>query len=259
MTGKQKNSRNIPIKDRMILYSEAAGECSMEGCDENLIFPIYEGKSTLSNIAHIEALNEDGARFNPNLTVKERNSEDNLILVCLNCHKKIDDDPKKYTVEYLKDMKKNHIKKMKIIRENSSLNFNYEDLSIASKTIIDEELDISGNNNIIFEDYSIPEIKYKMNKNDLTNISESNIINGIAQQHIVENFFTAMTKEDPLFFDKINNSLKNCYTNLNKKFSGDLLFFSIYEHFKNGLTETQRGACLAIIVYFFTICELFEK
>ena len=83
MTGKQKNSRNIPIKDRMILYSEAAGECSMEGCDENLIFPIYEGKSTLSNIAHIEALNEDGARFNPNLTVKERNSEDNLILVCL--------------------------------------------------------------------------------------------------------------------------------------------------------------------------------
>lgn len=31
MTGKQKNSRNIPIKDRMILYSEAAGECSMEG------------------------------------------------------------------------------------------------------------------------------------------------------------------------------------------------------------------------------------
>lgn len=259
MADEQKNSRYIPIQDKIILYSQAAGQCSMECCDEELIFPISNGKSQLSNIAHIEALNEGGARFNPNLTVKKRNSEDNLMLVCSNCHKKIDDDPEKYTVEYLKNMKKNHIKKMKIIRENSSINFNYEDLYIASKNIIDEDAHILETGNPIFEDYNLVEIEYKMNKNDLTNISKNNIINGFVQQSMVEKFFTDMSKDDSLFFEKVRYSLKNCYKNLGKKNSGDFLFFSIYEHFKNGLTSSQRGACLAIIVYFFTICELFEK
>ena len=259
MSKKQKNSRNIPMKDRMILYSEACAQCSMEECNEDLTFPIYDGKSSLENIAHIEALNEGGARFNPNLPIEDRNSENNLMLICPNCHKKIDDDPKKYTVEYLKDMKRNHIRKMKLIKDNSSVNFNYDDLYIASKHILDEELHISKKDNYFSEDYTNLEINYKMNKNNLTNISKNNIINGIAQQHMVERFFVDMSKEDSLFFDKINASLKNCYMDLNKKYSGDSLFFQMYEHYKNGLTETQIGACLAIIVYFFTICELFEK
>ena len=92
---------------KMILYGEAAGQCSMYDCNRELIFPTTDGKSQSGKIAHIEALNEGGARFNPNLSLQQRNSEDNLILVCADCHDKIDSDPKKYTVEYLKEMKRN--------------------------------------------------------------------------------------------------------------------------------------------------------
>lgn len=259
MTDEEKISRYIPIPTRIILYSQAAGQCSMENCNKDLIFPITNGKSHLGNIAHIEALNKEGARYNPNLSVEERNSEDNLMIVCKNCHEIIDADPEKYTVEYLKEIKRHHIKKMKILKENSSVNFDYEDLFIASKNIIEDKPSELKTKNETIEDYTILEIEYKMNKNELTTISKDNIINGITQQPLIEKFFIDMSKEDEDFFDKVKNSLKNSYNKLIQEYSGDLLFLKIYESFKRGLTNTQQSACLAIIVYFFTICELFEK
>lgn len=68
-----------------------------------------------------------------------------------------------------------------------------------------------------------------------------------------------MSRDDDLFFDKVSTSLKNCYNNLNETYSGDSLFLELYKYFKKELSETQQSACLGIIVYFFTICELFEK
>ena len=259
MVDKEKVSRHITPTTKLILYSEASGQCSMEDCKEDLIFPLTTGKTQLGNIAHIEALNEGGPRFNPKLSVKERNSEDNLMLVCQNCHAKIDADTEKYTVEYLKEIKRNHIRKMKIIRENSSANFHYEDLYYASKNIINNEITPLKTNYEFYEDYELPDIEYKMNKNELTPISRDNIVNGVAQQPLIERFFIDMSKEDTLFFDKVKSSLKNCYKSLEKQYSGDYLFLGIYENFKKGLNNTQQSACLGIIVYFFIICELFEK
>ena len=68
-----------------------------------------------------------------------------------------------------------------------------------------------------------------------------------------------MSKEDDLFFEKVKISLKNCYDTLKYEYKGDFLFLGIYDNFKKGLNINQQSACLGIIVYFFTICELFEK
>lgn len=232
----------------------------MYDCNRELIFPTTDGKSQSGKIAHIEALNEGGARFNPNLSLQQRNSEDNLILVCADCHDKIDSDPKKYTVEYLKEMKRNHIRKMKLVRENANVNFNFDDLYFASRNIIDDELILDGfTNEETFENYDIPEIEYKMSKNDLSSITSSNIIDGVVQQPLVKKFFVEMSKEDDLFFEKVKISLKNCYDTLKYEYKGDFLFLGIYDNFKKGLNINQQSACLGIIVYFFTICELFEK
>lgn len=260
MTKTSKTSRNITPKTRLILYTEAAGQCSMYQCNEKIIFNTSDGKSQYGNIAHIEALNENGARFNPNLSLEERNSEDNLILLCSNCHKKIDDDPKKYTVEYLKKMKKEHILKMELLMENSNVNFNYDDLFIASKNIINKDFLLTpSNNEYLGEDYTRVELDYKMNKNELTSISKNNINLGLIQLNMVKEFFVYMSKDDELFVEKVKYSLEDCYDLLKDEFSGDSLFLAIYENFNKGLTENQQSACLSIIVYFFSICELFEK
>lgn len=93
----------------------------------------------------------------------------------------------------------------------------------------------------------------------MTSISKNNIINSLVQQQVIEEFFVDMSKENETFFDMVRNSLKNSYELLKHDYHGDYLFLAIYDNFKKGLTENQQNACLAIIVYFFTICELFEK
>lgn len=62
----------------------------------------------LNNIAHICGEKPGSARYNENQTPEERNSYKNLIVLCPNCHKTIDDDPESYTVEYLKELKFSH-------------------------------------------------------------------------------------------------------------------------------------------------------
>ncbi len=59
-----------------------------------------------TDICHIHALSEGGARFDPRMTKDERNSLDNLILLCKNCHKIVDDNPETYTADILKGWKR---------------------------------------------------------------------------------------------------------------------------------------------------------
>lgn len=68
-------------------------------------------------VCHIEAAEENGERWNPNMTDEERRHFSNLILLCPNHHVETN-DVKKYTVEILKDMKSKHEAKM--LRKSSS-------------------------------------------------------------------------------------------------------------------------------------------
>lgn len=63
----------------------------------------------LGEIAHIEAENEGGPRFNPSMTSEQRNAVDNLILLCPNHHTEIDLDLHRYSVQRLRDLRDNHL------------------------------------------------------------------------------------------------------------------------------------------------------
>ena len=56
--------------------------------------------------------------------------------------------------------------------------------------------------------------------------------------------------------EKPKKSLLNQFKN---EYSGDMLLTKLYTQFIKPLSSKQQSASLAIIVYFFTICELFEK
>ena len=66
--------------------------------------------SNISEICHIEAVKEGGARYNDDLTDEEVNSYDNLILLCPSCHAIVDDKKNEniYTVDFLKHLKRSH-------------------------------------------------------------------------------------------------------------------------------------------------------
>ena len=102
------------VKDgvRKMLYANSGNVCAMYGCRKKLV---SDNTANIAEICHIEAVNENGARYNSNLTDEYVNSYENLILLCPGCHKIIDDkaNAELYTVEYLKRMKQIHEDKVR--------------------------------------------------------------------------------------------------------------------------------------------------
>lgn len=256
----KKKRKPISQKIQKILFAQSGGICSMPNCNIPIIINENGEKTNIADLAHIEAYNPDGARFNPGLSEEERNSEENLMVVCKNCHKKIDDMPEIYTVEKLKQIKQDHILKIKLFKENL-INFDFKDLIFASKNIIEKSTQNNKDTTILESknNYELKSIDYKLRKNKLTYPSKHLVLSALTQQNTVIEFISDCSKDDETFPNQINNSLKDSYNTLKQNFSGDELFFGLYGQFKENLNETEQAACLAIIVYFFTICELFEK
>jgi hypothetical protein len=78
--------------------------CAFPNCN----VAIAEGTSLVGEICHISAANAAGPRFDGQQTEEQRQSYDNLILLCANHHKVIDDDVVAYSVTRLLAMKATH-------------------------------------------------------------------------------------------------------------------------------------------------------
>ena len=66
---------------------------------------ICDKKSTNGQAAHISAAAEGGPRYQ-HMSTEQRKSISNGIWLCRDCHFKVDNDPSKYNVDYLRAMKK---------------------------------------------------------------------------------------------------------------------------------------------------------
>lgn len=99
--------RDVKDSVRRLLYANSGNICAMYGCNNTLV---QANTASINEICHIEAVNENGARYNSNLTDEYMNSYENLILLCPTCHSIIDNklNEEFYTVEYLKQMKQFH-------------------------------------------------------------------------------------------------------------------------------------------------------
>jgi hypothetical protein len=100
-----------------MLWGRAAGRCAEPTCRRQLFEDATEtdDPSVIGENCHIVAEKDDGPRPNPAMPLEARNAYSNLILMCRNHHKMIDDQENKYTVERLHDMKDAH---EKWVREN---------------------------------------------------------------------------------------------------------------------------------------------
>lgn len=206
-------------------------------------------------MAHIHANSDIGPRADTNLTPKERVNYSNFILLCANCHKKVDSAPEKYTVECLKSMKKEH--------ENKIVNLyipkiNFSELAIVIKALISNEYTHENPN---FDAISIDE---KIKKNDLTIQSKNLLKTGIARSKEVEKYLSTQSKLDPKFPLRLKKAFKDKYEELSKEHHGDDLFNELCD-WMNSVDYGDINpnhvypATLVVLSYLFEICEVFEK
>lgn len=102
---------SITEKTRKILWGKAARLCSI--CRENLIEESKAEKDTPSIIGdecHIVSKKPNGPRYIEGFPEEKIDSYENLILLCKNHHKLIDDQEKNYLIDKLKKIKFEHEK-----------------------------------------------------------------------------------------------------------------------------------------------------
>lgn len=101
---------SISTKTRVRVWGRAAHRCSFEGCRKHLEIDdgVVAEPSLVGEVAHMVAEKISGPRGDSALVEEERNSYENLLLLCKDHHKLVDDNPREYSVARLKKMKHGH-------------------------------------------------------------------------------------------------------------------------------------------------------
>jgi len=96
-------------KDSCLLWGRAAGRCEFEGCNKILHKDSYTLRPlNMADKAHIVANSPIGPRGNKKKSTQLATDIANIILLCKDCHKKIDSSPETFTIKKLLAMKSAH-------------------------------------------------------------------------------------------------------------------------------------------------------
>lgn len=212
------------------------------------------GGATFFQIAHVRGLNPGSARYDQDMTDNERNSAENLILLCPTDHSKVDNDETRYTVDYLVRIRREHIKWVdeKLGVEGSKLTFS--ELEVVIRFL---EMDDSF---IANSDFNVLPVNEKIIKNNLSEEVRALITRGLIQVKQVKDYLAIQPDVD--FGNRLRNRFVKEYNELlDMGIKGDQLFYDLYAFATNGgkgdLLYMAGG--LAVLVYFFESCEVFEK
>lgn len=103
------SNTHIPDSVKRDLWFAAHGRCEFAGCNKILFkHNVTMDNCNISNYAHIIGDSAKGPRGDAKKSRILAKDINNLILLCPECHKLIDSNEEKYTVEVLKEMKKKH-------------------------------------------------------------------------------------------------------------------------------------------------------
>lgn len=106
----QKSGRNYTQRTLKILWGRAAGRCAVPSCRVELYVDatVHDPIVVIGEIAHIEASSDLGPRANKTIAKKDRDDYHNLILLCQNCHARLDGQKNTNSVEYIRQLRNEH-------------------------------------------------------------------------------------------------------------------------------------------------------
>jgi hypothetical protein len=244
------SKKSISQKDMKILWGRSGNKCAI--CKTGVIQVKKEGNEyPIGDMAHIVSENPGSARYSTKMADDEKCKYNNLVLLCPNCHVRIDNNEQEYTVEKLRQIKKDH--------ENwvdESLKRYMPEMTFAELEVILKHL----TNILISEDvcYVTIPTKEKIEKNKLSSRVEKLIKHGMLQVKQVKSYLNK--NPDIQFAERLRAGFVSKYRDIKKEgLEGDALFYELLD-FASGSSSDflTEAAGLSVLTYFFDICEVFE-
>lgn len=244
---------SVSAREKNIVIAQSGNICAFPECNQVLVVEEDGSRSAIVGaVAHIKGENLGAARYDENMSDDARNSSDNLIFLCQNHHKIVDDQPTVYTIEGLLEMKEFH-KKWVIENTRKYLSdVTFAELEVVTKYLLSNAP----------TDNSIEIIcpREKIKKNQLTAEVENEIISGMSRMKLVKDYINQSI--DSEFGERLKQGFVDEYNRLTNEenLKGDKLFDSLLGFASNGNVDFKiKAAGLVILVYFFEQCDIFEK
>lgn len=242
---------SIKPSDQRKLHTKSGNRCAM--CQIILVEEGNPNAACIGENAHIYGEKLGAARYDSSRPDDYVNSEENLIFLCCNCHKKIDTNVGTFSASSLFELKSKHEAWVVQSLERQSANYTFAELEVLANYL-------AGNNgtSTLPSDYSLLKIEDKMKKNCLTDVQKY-INMGLSSVMIIDDYINR--NPDPNFDIRLTSAMSNKYQDLKLQSVEPVdIFYILWDFACGGHSEFNfKAAGLGILVYFFEKCEVFEK
>lgn len=248
-------STTYPTK--LLLAFRSGDRCAFVGCYRQLTVdaPIGGDPVVLGEAAHIAGEQPKAARFDASMTDEQRNHYDNLIYLCGDHHTQIDKQEDHFSIDALNRLKEEHVAKVRAGLNDAFAQIGFRELQIATAWVNQVNPSPDSLNLVLLP----PDEKIRKNK--LSNGSRAVITMGLSVARLVSDFVQQEALIDPDYPERLKAGFLEEYFRLRRGgHLGDDLFDLMCEFSQRGLKkQSQRSAGLAVLVYLFEKCDVFEK
>jgi len=247
--------RGYALADLELLWGRAALRCAFPECRRELAAPETEHDPTalLGEIAHIVSRSDAGPRADPGTPLEDRNRYDNLILLCPTHHTLVDRQDSTYTAETLRALKREHEEWVRAELTAGMHGVGFAELQVAARGIARRAMEP-------VSEFAVTPPLQKMQRNALTDRVIDLVYLGAMRARDVAEFVEGMTAVSHDFPERLKAGFVEEYNaRRNEGLHGDSLFEAL-RLFAAGDSRDLReqAAGLAILVYLFEKCEVFE-
>lgn len=245
------NKATISKRDERLLHTKSGNRCAM--CKTILVDIGRSTSACIGENAHIYGEKQDAARYDVTKDETFVNSEQNLIFLCCNCHKKIDTDFSSYPADKLFELKAQHELWVTQKLEEGSISYSFVELEVISKYLVSTTATLPLSSSL-----SLLKIDAKIKKNALNQVQKY-ITMGLSSNLTIEDYLNR--HPDPLFATQLTSIMAQKYQELKLQGWDSIeIFHKLWEFASGNHTEfSYQAAGLGILTYFFEKCEVFEK
>lgn len=248
----------VPIQDQRELCYDSLGVCGKPSCQQNL--NIRTAKSgamtTIGEMAHIIAAQDDGPRGEPTFAPELRERYDNLILLCPICHPEVD-NPANYGVFPKQELRS--WKEQQRAQRRAAVARSREQPAIGE---LADLLDGLATADPVFGDsFDRVNLTKKIEVNSLSTTTSATIRRNVVHVPMVTNQIILVERFRPNYGEMIKTRMAAEWLSLaDQGMQGDFAFATLKDMlmFNHGRVGSE-GIVDIVLAYFFELCTILHR